>query len=304
MPSHSFSLASILQYVVFGILGYVLAGAPLLSLFTGTTSESRKTRASLGRPSALSQDKAAGLVVPDGNLSCTEHTYRGLHVLSRDPLVVYVEGFLREDEVKHIVDVSQKHFTPSTVWSSGQERLDPSVRLSEKAPVPRSPIVRCIEERARAFQGWPPYVFVEKLWAQKYGPGGHYAYHYDWSNALRGAGRISSFMVWLGDECEGGGTRFPRLEKPKGEAWCRFVECGEGSSGDEGGGDENDIGMGVTFKPMKGNAVYWENMKADGTGYEESWHAGLPVTSGTKIGLNIWSWLQEGYNPYAPQDAV
>lgn len=107
-------------------------------------------------------------------------------------------------------------------------------------------------------------------------------------------------MVWLEDECEGGGTRFPRLERPVGEGWCRFIEC----AGDEGEGDRADERMGVTFKPIKGNAVYWENMKADGTGYEESWHAGLPVTSGTKIGLNIWSWLQEGYDPHAVEEPV
>lgn len=170
--------------------------------------------------------------------------------------------------------------------------------------MPRSLAVRCIEERARAFQGWRPYVFIETLWAQKYGPGGHYAYHYDWSNALPGAGRISSFMVWLEDRCEGGGTRFPRLERPKDGAWCRFMECEEGDSEEEERLDASGMGIGVTFKPIKGNAVYWENMKTDGTGYEESWHAGLPVISGTKIGLNIWSWFQEGYDPHASQDDI
>lgn len=95
----------------------------------------------------------------------------------------------------------------------------------------------------------------------------------------------------------GGGTRFPRLEKPEDRGWCRFIECesnGEQKKEEEMGEEKE---TGVTFKPIKGNAVYWENMKADGTGYEESWHAGLPVKSGTKIGLNIWSWLQEGYEP-------
>ncbi|KAF1971519.1 hypothetical protein BU23DRAFT_536731 [Bimuria novae-zelandiae CBS 107.79] len=295
MPAGSaLSLGSVLQYVVLGVLAYVLAGAPLLSVLTGSP-EGRAGRDSYGAwvPPALSGDKAAALVVPERNLSCEAHALRGVHVLSREPLVVYVEGFLSEDEVREVVDVSEPHFHPSTVWTSGHERLDPTVRLSHKAAVPRTHTVRCIEERARAFQGWRPYVFVEKLWAQKYGPGGHYAYHYDWGTATRGAGRISSFMVWLGDECEGGGTRFPRLERPVDEAWCRFIEC-----------EEEGKKSGVTFKPVKGNAVYWENMKPDGTGYEESWHAGLPVTSGTKIGLNIWSWLQEGYDPYASQESA
>lgn len=67
---------------------------------------------------------------------------------------------------------------------------------------------------------------------------------------------------------------------PTDERWCRFVECG-------GDGDE-----GVTFKATKGNAVFWMNFDADGRGYEETIHAGMPVTSGTKVGLNIWSWYQ------------
>ena len=104
-------------------------------------------------------------------------------------------------------------------------------------------------------------------------------------------------MVWLGDECEGGGTSFPRLEKPVDKGWCRFIECGSDEEQKEGEEIDEEMEMGVTFKPIRGNAVYWENIKPDGTGYEESWHAGLPVKSGTKIGLNIWSWLQEGYEP-------
>lgn len=103
-----------------------------------------------------------------------------------------------------------------------------------------------------------------------------------------------------------------------GDDWCRFIECdvegvyGNGtttsttnsSSGSSGGGGSNtgvsgkeDLTEGVIFKPIPGNAVYWENMRNDGSGYAESWHAGLPVLEGSKIGLNIWSWLAEGYVP-------
>lgn len=98
-------------------------------------------------------------------------------------------------------------------------------------------------------------------------------------------------MVWLDSDCTGGETHFPRIKRPEGEEWCRFLECDAESLGDK---------EGLVFKPVKGNAVYWENMRSDGTGYDESWHAGLPVLSGEKIGLNIWSWYQEGYVP--PKD--
>lgn len=92
-------------------------------------------------------------------------------------------------------------------------------------------------------------------------------------------------MVYLDANCTGGGTNFPRLRMPRKRQWCRFIECDE----------DNTIGTsyeGVTFKPIKGNAIFWENLRPDGTGYPETWHAALPVLSGTKVGLNIWSWYQ------------
>jgi prolyl 4-hydroxylase len=120
-------------------------------------------------------------------------------------------------------------------------------------------------------------------------------------------------MVYLEANCTGGGTHFPRLERPKDESWCQFIECGgdadassSSSSRDaevpannaaDDGRHKEDLSKGVIFKPIAGNAVFWENMRSDGSGYAESWHAGLPVTQGVKIGLNIWSWLAEGYVP-------
>ena len=46
---------------------------------------------------------------------------------------------------------------------------------------------------------------------------------------------------------------------------------------------------GVTFLPVEGNAIYWENLDAQGRGDERTLHAGLPVTGGGKIGMNIWT---------------
>ena len=96
-------------------------------------------------------------------------------------------------------------------------------------------------------------------------------------------------MVYVDADCEGGGTEFPRVKMPqtgKGR-WCEFLECGDEAGGEDRRGRDK---MGVTFKPISGNAVFWENLRPDGRGYEETYHAGLPVLSGSKVGLNIWSW--------------
>lgn len=104
-------------------------------------------------------------------------------------------------------------------------------------------------------------------------------------------------MAWVhaDAELEGGGTEFPLLKwKADRGRWCeRWLECGEGpkdGEGEEGEGLEDYVG--ATFRPVPGNAVFWENFRPDatGTGWEESWHAGLPVNRGVKVGLNIWSW--------------
>jgi prolyl 4-hydroxylase len=67
------------------------------------------------------------------------------------------------------------------------------------------------------------------------------------------------------------------LDAPTNEKWCEYVDCDEPW--------EN----GVTFRPRVGNAVFWQNMREDGRGDERTIHAGLPVVSGKKVGMNIWT---------------
>jgi prolyl 4-hydroxylase len=162
------------------------------------------------------------------------------------------------------------------------------VRNSTRAPLdPTDEVVACIAERALAFQGWPDDTFIERMWTQKYEPGGHYGGHFDWAGDLRRkAGRVSTFMVYVACEnCIGGGTTFPKLDKKAvGEKWCDMVEC-----------EETPEKQGITFKPVAGNAIYWENFRPDGRGWEDLWHMADRVVEGEKVGLNIWSWFQEGY---------
>ncbi|KAI0128432.1 hypothetical protein BJ170DRAFT_682225 [Xylariales sp. AK1849] len=232
--------------------------------------------------------------------SCSQDAY-STHILSKAPLVIYVENFISEDERAHILDISNPLFAPSTISHNGASvQHDATIRNSSVALIPRTETVRCIEQRALAFQGWREDLWIEHLRTQRYGTDQHYAHHFDWGSGARGWGRVSSIMAWVagtaGDDLEGGGTEFPLLRRRRG-SWCKWVECpevqGSGENGEAGDdGTKTQDGLGVTFKPIAGNAVFWENFRPDGTGrgWDETWHAGLPVKDGVKIGLNVWSW--------------
>ncbi|OIW33815.1 2OG-Fe(II) oxygenase family oxidoreductase [Coniochaeta ligniaria NRRL 30616] len=232
---------------------------------------------------ALEDDGTAN----ETGITCPPDAY-SVHIFSREPLVLYIEGFLSPEERAHLLDISDPIFTPSTVThdAGSSTHRDLTVRDSEVALIPRTETVRCVEARARSLQGWREEVWIERLRVQRYRPGGHYSHHFDWSSGRGGWGRVGSFMAWVDDDdagLVGGGTEFPLLRRRGDARWCRFVEC---PSAD----DEETAG--TVFKPIVGNAVYWENFRSDGSGrgYEETWHAGLPVLEGVKVGLNIWSW--------------
>lgn len=278
-----------LSFVV-AVLAFVLLYNPVTQLLSPAPPLIRRTP----RPQ-VNETLLALEDVTDQTLQCPGDSY-SVHIFSKEPLVVYIENFLSAGERSHLLDISEPAFEPSTITHDGgaETHRDQTVRDSEVAFIPRSDGVRCIEARARAFQGWRDEVWIERLRTQRYRPGGHYSHHFDWSSSWGGWGRVSSFMAWVdasaGDDGElvGGGTEFPLLRRPSlGERWCRFVECDQVATAQDG-----TASHGVVFKPISGNAVYWENFRPDGTGrgWEETWHAGLPVTQGVKVGLNIWSW--------------
>ena len=74
-----------------------------------------------------------------------------------------------------------------------------------------------------------------------------------------------------------GGTRFPLLDAPRDESWCHVVNC------------DAAWHEGTVFRPVPRNAVFWRNLHSDGQGNRNTLHAGLPVTSGSKLGMNIWT---------------
>lgn len=106
--------ASTIQYLVLAGLAYILAGAPLLEHLSALTTPSSSSTPKSTWDTTTSKSSRNGfpappaylenLVFPDKNLTCGEHSYKGVYVLNREPLVVYIEGFLSEEESRHVVE--------------------------------------------------------------------------------------------------------------------------------------------------------------------------------------------------------
>ncbi|UNI19872.1 Procollagen-proline 4-dioxygenase [Purpureocillium takamizusanense] len=240
-----------------------------------------------------------------GDYSCVHPPYK-VHLVSRSPLVMYLEGFLTAEERGHLQELANGQFQQSAVAGAAGAAAVHSVRTSQSTTVPRDALVRCIEDRAIALQGFNmPASHLEPIQLVRYGPAQHYHYHTDWftdaaahATAAQGGNRASSIFAYVraaaaaaaasdtskanASSLTGGGTNFPLLDVPlRDERWCRFVDC------------DDEYEHGVTFRPVEGNAIYWENLlPLEGRrtrGDQRTLHAGLPVVSGEKIGMNIWT---------------
>lgn len=171
----SFRYRTIIEVAAISLVIYFFLGTPGLS-------SSRTPSSPLPPSTSNIQDedvpeakaKIEALTTPDPNLQCPPHAFKNVHVFSSTPLVVYIDGFLSEEEADHFVDISfvstgyssqsattnadnwlysAEKWQPSTVFNRGVESSNEKVRKSEKAMIDRDNIVQCIESRALAFQG-------------------------------------------------------------------------------------------------------------------------------------------------------
>ncbi|KAF2103755.1 putative prolyl 4-hydroxylase alpha subunit, partial [Rhizodiscina lignyota] len=204
-----------------------------------------------------------------------------------DPEVVYIKDFLTKAEATHLVGLTDGRFAPSKLYDDdGTVFTDTSQRSSLSATLDgeleNDVVIRRMKMRARSFPFYsnvgpflPPTV-------QNYGVDAEYQHHFDWFEDAKvyGGNVASTFFVYIYANCTGGGTQFPELKMPEDELkrWCEFVEC------------DRSVDEGVAFKPIPGNAVYFKNLQANGTGHPMTIHAGMPVTSGRKMGMNLWTW--------------
>ncbi|KAJ5188325.1 Prolyl 4-hydroxylase alpha subunit [Penicillium cf. griseofulvum] len=219
-----------------------------------------------------------GLVAANESLACPDFSHIEYFTLHEDPLIIYIPNFVSPDEIAHLLETTKETFTPSVVYRQGVSSSDENFRKSENAWPPRDEVLQCIEQRAIRYQNSESKLLMEQLSLQLYRENGFFSYHHDqFDSPPNRLNRYSTYNVFLQGDCTGGGTHFPLIPRPTESAWCNYIDC-------------ESTQPGVIFKPIAGSAVYWVNIREDGLGYRETLHAGMPVTSGTKIGMNIWSW--------------
>ncbi|KAK4466082.1 hypothetical protein QBC42DRAFT_259966 [Cladorrhinum samala] len=218
------------------------------------------------------------------------HQYR-IQVLSSDPLMIYLDEFIHPREAKYLIELGEAKFGPSKVYTNPDEKdwPSPSYRTSDSSVLSsRDPIVSIIRDRAYFVLGFLPHVGVEAFQLVRYHDGDLFGMHHDWFREALPDGktgksynRLASFFVYLQADCEAGATYFPHLPPPPAEMM-----------GDSEGGSERyqttQNGTGLAVMPRLGSGLFWQNLHPNGTGDERTLHAGLPITKGTKIGMNIW----------------
>ncbi|PYH84416.1 hypothetical protein BO82DRAFT_329764 [Aspergillus uvarum CBS 121591] len=219
-------------------------------------------------------------IQPDSSIDCPDHEFQA-YLIAESPRMIYIESFLREDERLHLLEKSEPGFTPASIYNpeTNEATTDNTYRRSVTASLPRDPVTRCIESRAAAIQHWNPNMALEPLTVQRYEKDGFFLHHLDALPAGGFPNRRTTLNIWLDGNCTGGGTHFPMIPRWEDPALCdRVLDC-------------DCVENGTVFRPIAGNALFWENIGPDGSVYEEMVHAGLPVTGGLKVGLNVWSWI-------------
>ena len=221
----------------------------------------------------VSREKTSGVAVARGRAM-------SLTMLCRDPRVVLVSNFLSRAEAEHIIAMAQNaswlHSSAAVDASAPAAAEHGSADTSSSRVVSgrsnkwccvghESPVLVAAIERACWLCGLQP-SHAEELQVVHYAVGQQYEFHVDHYTdrdvkdaALlepSGGNRIVSIFVYLSD-CEAGGhTHFPTI--------------------------------GVRRAPVCGAALLWHNIERHGLLDARTLHAGEPVESGTKWGMNIW----------------
>jgi len=204
--------------------------------------------------------------VSSNRIAAPDREVEVLFVLQK-PQVILLGNVLSDEECDAIIAHCGTRYTRSTVAAEADgASVVHEGRTSEMAFIQRgeAEVAERIDRRLAALAHWTPEC-SEPFQLQKYGPTQEYRPHYDWldpdsaghrAHLARGGQRLATFVLYLCDVAQGGGTVFPHL--------------------------------GLEVFPKKGNALWFLNTDANHQPDPQTLHGGAPVVSGTKIIANKW----------------
>lgn len=250
------------------VIQCLLSGVPILDtvntlLENGFSPDT--IRGALG--SNLPEDYAFSLDTPFyrqlADSRVTSHP-QATKLASPDKLqLVAIEDFLSPQECQGIIELTRTRLSPSKL--AGAASAD-NIRTSSTCELAflEHPLVNDINQRIvdtlQLGVGE-----TEVIQAQHYNVGEYYKPHFDFfppgtpqykTHCHKRGQRSWTCMIYLNDECEGGHTRFTKLN--------------------------------IAVKPQTGKALFWNNLLPNGDPNIHSIHFAEPVTKGHKTVITKW----------------
>lgn len=202
----------------------------------------------------------------------TQDTTVWLELLSESPRVMMYHNLLSLPECQHLIELAEPRMARSTVQGKVLEKSNERTSFTTNLLKGETKTVDKIEQRLVTLSAQPR-TNMEPLQVVRYHPGQFYRPHYDYfptgkvgtAEALkRGGQRTVTFFIYLNDlpaSERGGGTRFPKLN--------------------------------LTVRPRAGTALFFCNLRPDGSEDDLTFHGGDPPERSVKYGLNAWFRQQE-----------
>lgn len=192
---------------------------------------------------------------------------KGGYIRMSAPEIVVIPQLLSAQECDELMALAEeKGLARSKVIcnDTGENVPNPHRTSSSVCMMKGDEICERVEGRLAELTGWPV-THAEGLQVIRYQVGEEYKPHYDWfdpnvvgtAKSIGHAGqRLATTVIYLSPADEGGGTSFPKI--------------------------------GLEVRLNKGDAVFFSDVKVDGSPDKNTLHAGMPVIKGVKTIATYW----------------
>ena len=173
-----------------------------------------------------------------------------------------IPEFITPEDCKNLIKLIDKDLNESTVGLGGEAIVDKSRKSQTAYLCDCTKSVMKLKNKIAKELGIDT-LQMEGLQGQCYEAGGYFTEHFDAFDSvnikkfgLHSGNRIKTLMIYLNQDCEGGMTTFPVVER--------------------------------AFMPLTGCALTWDNIKEDGRIQPASKHIGERVAVGKKYIVTAW----------------